>query len=424
MMFCVSELPGQLGKSSAARQTGQASEMNYPAGSLEISPTQALSRSLLVALSTAAGLSVANSYYNQPMLSRLSSDFGLAAATVALVPVLTQFGNAIGVLFIAPLGDRIERKLLILVTITALVLALISAALANSFEWLVIASFFVGLFATVAQQLVPLSVHIAPAKMKGQVLGTVTGGILIGILLSRVLSGFVTDLWDWHIMFWVAALLMTLIGIALALMLPRVVPTTHVSYFNLIASLWSLLRTHALLRRAIVIQALIFAAFLGFWSNLAMHLAQEPFHLGSSWVGLVALVGAGGAIAAPVAGRFADRRGPEAVIALGAAMVVAAFVSFIAIQGSIAALIIGVIVMDLGVQSSQVANQARVYALDPTARSRLNTIFMATMLLGGSLGAGAAGLAFSKFGWTGSCVFGALSAGTALLIALIKPSTH
>jgi predicted MFS family arabinose efflux permease len=396
--------------------------MDFPKGSLEASPQQTLSRSLLMVLSTAAGMSVANSYYNQPMLGRLSSDFGLAAATVALVPVLTQFGNAVGVLFIAPLGDRIERKFLILITAAALVVALISAALANSFEWLVVASFFVGLFATVAQQLVPLSVHIAPTKMKGQVLGTVTGGILIGILLSRVLSGFVTELFDWHIMFWVAALLMTLIGVALALMLPRVVPTTDVGYFKLIASLWSLLRRHALLRRAIVIQALIFAAFLGFWSSLALHLADEPFRLGSSWVGLIALVGAGGAMAAPAAGRFADKRGTQAVIVIGTAMVFAAFVSFIVLQGSILALIVGVIVMDLGVQSSQVANQAQVYALDTTARSRLNTVFMATMLLGGSLGAGVAGLAFSNFGWTGTCIFGALSAGCALLIALIKPS--
>ena len=396
--------------------------MQYSAGSLEISPTQTLSRGVLVALSTAAGLAVANSYYNQPMLGQLSSDFGLAAATVALVPVLTQLGNAIGVLFIAPLGDRIERKKLILVTIVALVIALMAAAMASSFLWLVIASLFVGLFATVAQQLVPLSVHIAPPKMKGQVLGTVTGGILIGILLSRVLSGLVTELWDWHVMFWIAAALMAGIGLILAFTLPKVAPTTDVSYFILIGSLWKLLRRYALLRRAIIIQALIFAAFLGFWSSLALHLGQEPFALGSSWVGLVALVGAGGAIAAPFAGRFADRRGTGAVIALGAAMVVAAFVLFIATQESIIALIIGVVIMDLGVQSSQVANQARVYALDPTARSRLNTIFMATMLLGGSLGAGAAGLAFSRFGWTGTCAFGGLSAGTALLIALYKPS--
>ncbi|MVA24043.1 MFS transporter [Agrobacterium vitis] len=395
--------------------------MTYSAPPAEHLLTATLSRSVLFVLSASSGLAVANSYYNQPMLGELSSEFGLTAATATMVPVLTQLGNASGVLFIAPLGDRFERKRLILITNSALVAALIAAAVSASFLWLIVASFFVGLFATVAQQLVPLSVHIAPANMKGQVLGTVTGGILLGILLSRTLSGFVTDWWDWHLMFWIAAVLMTSVGLVLAWKLPRVAPTTDISYFDLIASLWSLVRKHSILRRAVCIQAAIFAAFLAFWSNLALLLAQEPYHLGASAVGLIALVGAGGALAAPLAGRLADKRG-SVVVSAGAAMVIAAFAIFIAIPGSIIALVIGVVVMDLGVQSSQVANQARVYALDSTARSRLNTIFMATMLLGGSLGAGAGGIAFSKFGWIGTCCFGAFAATTALLIAVRKPT--
>lgn len=394
--------------------------MTYSATPIEHLPAGSLSRSVLLVLSASSGLAVANSYYNQPMLGQLSIEFGLTAATAAMVPVLTQLGNASGVLFIAPLGDRFERKRLILITTSALVIALIAAAVSASFLWLIVASFFVGLFATVAQQLVPLSVHIAPANMKGQVLGTVTGGILLGILLSRTLSGFVTDWWDWHVMFWIAAALMTSVGLVLALKLPRVAPTTSIGYFSLIASLWSLLREHSILRRAVCIQAAIFAAFLAFWSNLALLLAQEPYHLGASAVGLIALVGAGGALAAPLAGRLADKRGSAAVVSTGAAMVIAAFATFITIPGSITALVIGVIIMDLGVQSSQVANQARVYALDPTARSRLNTIFMATMLFGGSLGAGAGGIAFSNYGWIGTCSFGAFAATTALLIAMRK----
>lgn len=395
--------------------------MTYSVTPTEHLPTGSLSRGVLLVLSASSGLAVANSYYNQPMLGQLSSDFGLTAATAAMVPVLTQFGNASGVLFIAPLGDRFERKRLILITTSALVIALIAAAVSTSFMWLIVASFFVGLFATVAQQLVSLSVHIAPANMKGQVLGTVTGGILLGILLSRTLSGFVTDWWDWHLMFWIAAALMTFVGLVLALKLPRVAPTTSIGYFSLIASLWSLVRKHSTLRRAVCIQAAIFAAFLAFWSNLALLLAQEPYHLGASAVGLIALVGAGGALAAPLAGRLADKRGSDTVVSIGAAMVIAAFAIFLTLPGSIIALVFGVIVLDLGVQTSQVANQTRVYALDPTARSRLNTIFMATMLLGGSLGAGAGGIAFTQFGWIGTCCFGAFAAATALFIAVRKP---
>jgi len=377
-----------------------------------------LSRALLIVLSTSAGLAVANSYYNQPMLGQLARDFGLTAAAVASIPVLTQLGNAIGVLFIAPLGDRLERKRLILATTAALVAALVAAAISSTFMGLATASFLVGLFATVAQQIVPLSIHIAPPRSKGQVLGTITGGILLGILLSRTISGFITDWWDWHAMFWIAAVLMSIMGLVLAWKLPRVEPTTNVGYLSLLGSLWTLVRAHPLLRKAVFIQALVFAAFLAFWSNLAVLLATEPYNLGGSAVGLIALAGAGGALAAPIAGRFADKRGPASVVVAGTTMVIVAFVLFGAFQGSITVLVAGVIIMDLGVQSSQIANQARVYALDPTARSRLNTVFMATMLLGGSLGAGAGGIAFSIYGWTGTCVFGATAAVIACLASL------
>jgi predicted MFS family arabinose efflux permease len=377
-------------------------------------------RALLVTLSISAGLAVANSYYNQPMLGYFAADFDLPAGIVAMVAVLTQFGNAVGVLLIAPLGDRFERKRLILLTIAALVVSLIAAASASSFAWLLFSGFFVGLFATVGQQIVPLSVQIAPPHMKGQVLGTVTAGILIGIVLSRTVSGFVTDWWSWHIMFLIAAVIMLIVGIVLAWKLPTVPATMDLSYFALLGSLWSLLRDHRLLRYAVAIQALIFAAFLAFWSNVAFFLSQEPINLGASAVGLLALVGAAGALAAPLAGRFADKQGSEAVIVIGASMVIAAFVLFGCFQGSVVVLVIGVIIMDLGVQSSQVANQARVYALDPTARSRLNTIFMATMLAGGAVGAGLGGAAFSAFGWVGTCTVAGLAATAALLLALVK----
>lgn len=181
-----------------------------------------LSAALIRLLAIAAGAAVANSYYNQAFLGHLTADFGLAAGAAAIIPVLTQAGNALGVLFLAPLGDRLERKSLILVTIAALVAALIGAALAPGFVWLVVASLAVGLFATVAQQLVPLAVHLAPPAERGRTLGKVTGGILIGILLARTVSGTISDLWGWPFVFWFAAALMIAIGLALALWLPRV----------------------------------------------------------------------------------------------------------------------------------------------------------------------------------------------------------
>ncbi|MCM2439427.1 MFS transporter [Agrobacterium vitis] len=375
------------------------------------------SAALVRLLSIGAGAAVANSYYNQAFLGHLTADFGLVAGAAAVVPVLTQAGNALGVLFLAPLGDRLERKSLILVTLVALVVALIGAALSPGFLWLATASFAVGLFATVAQQLVPLAVHLAPPAERGRILGKVTGGILIGILLARTVSGTISDLWGWPFVFWFAAALTIAIGTALALWLPRVQPTTDLSYPRLIGSLWTLVRTHSFLRQAVAVQFLIFAAFIGFWSNLSLLLIEPPYQLGGTAVGLLALVGVAGALVAPIAGGLADRRGPAVVVSIGAALVVIAFAIFGFCQGSLVSLIIGILVMDLAVQSSQVANQARVYALDPTARSRLNTVFMATMLLGGAVGAGLGGAAYAEWGWTGTCAFGALSAGLALVLS-------
>lgn len=376
-----------------------------------------LSAALVRLLAIGAGAAVASSYYNQAFLGHLTADFGLAAGTAAIVPVLTQAGNALGVLFLAPLGDRLERKSLILVTIGALVAALIGAAVSPGFMWLAVASLAVGLFATVAQQIVPLAVHLAPPAERGRILGKVTGGILIGILLARTVSGTISDIWGWPFVFWFAAGLMVAIGAALALWLPRVPPTTDLSYPRLLGSLWTLVRTHRVLRRAVTVQFLIFAAFIGFWSNLALLLAEPRYHLGGTAVGLLALVGVAGALAAPIAGGFADRRGPAVVVSGGAGLVAFAFAIFGVWQDSLVGLVVGILVMDLAVQSSQVANQARVYALDPTARSRLNTVFMATMLLGGAVGAGIGGAAYASWGWTGTCAFGAISATLALLLS-------
>jgi predicted MFS family arabinose efflux permease len=384
-------------------------------------PTAPLGPSLLILLAVAAGASVANSYYNQAMLGHMARDFALSGAAVAAIPVLTQLGNALGVLLLAPLGDRVERRLLILITLSLLVAALLAAAVAPSFIVLMIASFAVGGFATVAQQIVPLAVHIAPATERGSVLGKVTGGILIGILLARAVSGILSDFWSWRIAFLFAAGLMMLIGTLLAWRLPKVRPTTDLGYLRLIASLGQLVREHRTLRRATLMQCLLFAAFIGFWSTLALELQSPSFGLGSTSVGLLALIGVAGAMAAPLAGRLADRRGARNVAAIGALMVAAAFTLLGAFQGSIAALILATLGLDLAIQSSQIANQTVVYAIDPAARSRLNTIFMGAMLLSGATGAAISGAAYAAWGWTGVCIFGGLSALLASALALRRP---
>lgn len=379
------------------------------------------SAALVRLLAVAAGAAVANSYYNQAMLGHIGRDFAISAAGVAAIPVVTQLGNAIGVLFLAPLGDRLERRSLMLFTIGALVLAMLAAAVSQSFAALVVASVAIGGFATVAQQIVPFAVTIATDDRRGRVLGTVTGGILLGILLARVFSGIASDLWGWRLVFLVAAGVMAAIGGLLAALLPRLEPTTTLTYGRLLASLWHLVAAHPVLRRATLIQCLVFMGFIGFWSSLALALEAPPYRLGASAVALLALVGAAGSLAAPLAGRFADRAGSRRVVTIGTGLATASFVLLVLGQGSIAVMVAGTLFLDLAVQTSQVANQTQVYALDRAARSRLNTVFMAAMLLSGSLGAGLGGLAFATWGWIGTCLFGALSSLLALILSLRPP---
>jgi len=371
-------------------------------------------------LAVSAGLGVANNYYNQALLGHLSLEFRLSAASVSAIPVATQLGNVVGILLLAPLGDRLERRSLILATSAALTLALVGMAVAPTMGWLVIATASIGLFATVTLQIVAFAMHLAAPRERGHVLGVVTSGILIGILSARTVSGVIADVWGWRSVFWTAAGLMFLTATALGATLPRAAALTDSKYAQLIYSLWPLWRTHRVLRQAVVVQALLFAAFSAFWSELALLFAAEPYRLGSSAVGAMAFAGILGSLAAPLAGRSADRQGPERIVLRGAWLVMLAFAMFGLIQGSLVALIGGVLLMDLGVQSSQVANQARVHTLDPNAQSRLNTIFMAIMILGGAFGAGAGGVAYFVAGWSGTCMLGSALA----LLAIILHARH
>ena len=258
-------------------------------------------------LAAGAGLAVANTYYSQPMLAELSIAFGTTPAVVAAIPMAALTGNTLGVIFLAPLGDKFERRALIVLTTVALALGLLGASIATTLWLLIAASFMIGLFSTVAQQIVSLAVHIAPIASRGQALGLITGAILLGILLSRTISGGVTEWWGWRAMFLAAAGAMFAMALLFAWRLPKVHPKATPSYAALLGSLWLLLAEHRTLRIAVLIQALIFAAFLAFWSNLAVLLAGEPYQLGPSATGMMAVIGAVGVAAAPAAGRLADR---------------------------------------------------------------------------------------------------------------------
>ena len=351
----------------------------------------ALTPALLATLSASTGLAVASIYYAQPMLALLAETQQASPSAVGLVPTLTQLGYAAGILLLTPLGDRFDRRRVIGVKTLLLVAALLASALAPSLPLLVAASFAVGLLATVAQDIVPAVATLAPAARRGRAVGTVMTGLLLGILLSRVVSGVVAGQWGWRAMFGLAAGAMTVVAAVLLWRLPRFTPTTTLPYPALLASLLTLWRRHAALRRAAFAQGLLAVAFSAFWSTLAVWLHAPPFGLGSAAAGAFGLAGAAGALAAPLAGRLSDRHGPQGVAGLGVALVFGSFLTLLALPAlgrgaglwlvSLAAL-----GFDLGVQASLIAHQTIVYGLDPEARSRLNATFFTVVFIGMATG--------------------------------------
>ncbi|MBV9783772.1 MAG: MFS transporter [Acidisphaera sp.] len=350
-------------------------------------------------MAVGAGAAVANIYYNQPMLGVILRDLRASPAVTGLIPTATQLGYALGLLLLVPLGDRIDRRRLILAQGWALCVAIAAAAAAPDAWALVAASVAVGAGATIAQEIVPYAAELAEPARRGAAVGTVMSGLLLGILLGRAVSGLVGQHAGWRAMFWLGCLMMAAIVGLLALVLPRSRPGMQVSYGQLLGSLIGLFRREPRLRRAAFMQAALFGAFSVFWSVLALRLQAPPFYLGSTVAGLFGLIGAAGVMVAPLAGRLADRGGPQRVITIGILLVLLAWVVF-GLWTSLAGLVLGVVLLDLGAQACLISNQTVIYALRPRARNRLNTLFMTTMFLGGAACSALSLLAWATGGWT------------------------
>ena len=364
------------------------------------------SSGLLPFLAVASGASVATLYYNQPLLLEISRTFHIRSGAGGFIAVATQLGYADGILLFVPLGDVVERRKLMLRLFAAVSLALAAAGLAPSFWILVASSAAIGLAASVTHVIVPLAPELAKPGQGGRAIGILMTGLLLGVLLGRTASGAMAELLGWRAVFLVAAVSTAAFVPLLAWRMPAMPPSRPLPYRAALASLWDLAREQPLLREASAVGFLVFASFIAFWTNLAFFLGSPHYRLGAAAAGSFGLLGAAGALIASPAGRLADRYGPRATLGLALALLTAGWLLLWIFGYRLAGLIAGVTVLDIGMQAMQISNQTRIFALSRAARSRINTVYMIVFFLGGAAGSAISALAWSRWQWTGVCIWG------------------
>lgn len=369
-------------------------------------------------LAIACGVIVANLYYAQPLVGPISADTHLPLASAGLIVTLTQIGYVFGLLFIVPLSDLIENRRLVVSALAVVICALVAAPLANNALFFLVAAMFIGLGSVAAQILVPYAAHLATEERRGQVVGNVMSGLLLGIMLARPIASFITDLWGWRAVFTLSAAITAILAVLLALVLPERKPSPTMNYGELLSSLWSLFKTKAVLRRRSLYQACLFGAFSLFWTVIPLWLASD-FHLSQQGIALFALAGVAGAIAAPIAGRLADKGWTK--ILTGVAIVIAAL-SFLLTHIfedhstiSLAMLVVAAITLDMAVSGNLVLSQRAIYSLGSEIRGRVNGIFMAVFFIGGAIGSALGGWAYAYGGWMLASILGLSMPVSALL---------
>lgn len=376
-----------------------------------------ISRFLIVLMSIACGVSVANLYYSQPLLEELSRFFNVSSSIIGISAMLIQIGYALGLIFLVPLGDIKERRGLIITMLFCSSISLIFLSFASNIYWLLISSLLVGLTSIIPMLIVPLAAHLANPAERGKVIGTVMSGLLIGILVSRVFSGIIGSVLGWQVVYRIAAGMMGLLIIIFNLWLPKSVPDTYMNYGQLLKSLVGLLKNQLVLKEASLIGAMMFGTFSIFWATLSFLLKSSTYNLGAKTAGVFGLVGVLGALAASIVGRIADRKSPQFTLTIAIILSSLSYICFLIFGYQMWGLVIGVILLDLGIQSGQISNQARINALDAAARSRNNAIYMTFYFCGGALGSLLGTFLWGLFGWIGVCIIG-------IIFQIIAASTH
>lgn len=382
---------------------------------------------LMFLIACACGLIVANLYYAQPLVGPISSATGISPSASGLIVTMTQIGYVLGLLFLVPLSDLLENRRLIAATLVLAVLGLFTASLAKNPFVFFAAAIFIGLGSVAAQILVPLAAHLAPEAQKGRIVGNVMSGLLLGIMLSRPTSSLVTSILGWQMMFFISAVIMCVLILVLIRLLPKRNPIPKANYLAIIKSLWFLFIEKPVLRRRALYQAGLFGSFSLFWTVAPLWLAKH-FNLSQKGIALFALVGVAGAIAAPIAGRLADKGWSRRLTGIAFLTAAFAFAFTNAFEGypivSLAVFCLSAILLDMAVSGNLVLGQQAIYALGDEIRGRVNGVFMAVFFAGGAIGSAVGGWSYAQGGWMLSSMVGLSMPVAAFLYYLSESRTR
>lgn len=395
---------------------------------MKTSPQQTLSGAMTLLLAAAAGIIVANLYYAQPLVGPIGAALGMPPAAAGLIVTLTQIGYCLGLLFIVPLGDLLENRRLIVAGLVATGAALALAANASSAWQFLLAALAIGLGAVVAQVLVPFAAHLAPEATRGQTVGKVVSGLLLGIMVARPVASVLAGFGGWQAVFGIAAAMVLLLAVVLQFKLPQRRPAATQSYSTLIASLWPVLANTTVLRRRALYHAGLFGAFSLFWTVVPQALAGPDFGLSQNGIALFALVGMAGAVASPLAGRLADRGHTLGATAIALAVGALSFMlPLFAPQSkplALGLLAVAAIVLDAAVAANLVLGQRALFALGADIRSRLNGLYFALFFAGGALGSALGGWIYAQHGWHAALVAGMLLPALAIPAWIMEAAEH
>ena len=386
--------------------------------------SQDLSNWLVFLMAFAIGVTIASNYYAQPLLHSITHDLNIAVEHAGSIIMAAQFSYAVGLLFITPLGDKFERKHLIIILMVLSTCGLIVSALSKNLWMLIIGTSMTGLFSTVAQVLIPFAATLAKPEQRGKIVGTLMSGMLLGILLGRAFAGAISTIADWHYVYWIATGIMVIVTLLLSISLPTYRSTININYFQLLWSISSLYKQEPILRIRSLLAVISFALFSLLWTPLAFLLSNDPYHYSDFIIGLFGIAGAAGALGSPIVGKLSDKGKGWLATTIGLCLLLLSWLPLSFAQCSIIALILGVVILDFSVQVTHVSNMSAIYQIRPEARSRMNTGYMVCYFIGGMLGSVGSTYLFSHYGWIAIVVSGTILGLIGIICWLFYTKTY